>query len=59
MIFSENRFPPRIASGAGLFRIMLEPADERAFHGVDGYAGYFAIAGENCQHIDEAVLAVA
>jgi hypothetical protein len=23
MIFSENRFPPRIKSGAGLFGIML------------------------------------
>ena len=23
MIFSENRFPPRIKSGAGFFRIML------------------------------------
>ena len=39
--------------------LRLKAADERAFHGVDGYPRHFAIAGENCQHIDEPVGTVA
>jgi hypothetical protein len=34
------------------------PADKRTLSRVDDYSRHFAIAGENCQHIDEPVLPV-
>ena len=38
------------------FILRLSLADHRAFRCVDGYPRHFAIARENCQHIDEPVL---
>jgi hypothetical protein len=55
MILSENRFPPSDqVRGQAFSGSCLQAADKRAFHGVDGKAGHFAIAGQNCQHIDQA-----
>jgi hypothetical protein len=37
MIFSENRYPPRIKSGAGFFGIMLEDYDWLMFLSANRY----------------------
>jgi hypothetical protein len=40
-------------------KLRLAVTGERAFHGVDGDPSHFAIAGKNCQYVDEPVMAVA
>jgi hypothetical protein len=35
--------------------LRLETADQRALHGIDGQPAHFAIVGQHCQQVDQAV----
>jgi hypothetical protein len=46
-------------SSAPLKKLRSKPADERAFRGVDGQSRHFAIVRQNCQHVDQTIMAAA